>query len=378
MTLLKHTYRLADGTVRASDDWYYRFVLNSKVHFGSTKTSNRKLAGKVEKAKYDAAVAKAELGDRETITVKEVLDTFLKTQEKSGEYRNIKTYCQKMLGTKGSSKHDDVLVEIYGFDADRPFHELADCAVQKLILNRRTEGNADATILLELVQLSKAIRLVGKLGYAAPVINMRDLKKDNNLKPAKHKLRYLSSDEEARLMVELDPATAKNWELKEERAEMRDFVMVLLDTGARYSEIAKLPWRDVNLEQRTINLYRSKVKNESVLYMTDRCYQVLRRRADAKRRDQVYVFENSDKNGPRKYAPKAFMNACERADIEGVSLKSCRKTHASRLVQAGMPIYDVSKLLGHASVVTTANHYAHLAPNQSSKAATDILNRMGV
>lgn len=268
------------------------------------------------------------------------------------------------------------MIQVHGFDTDKEFHELVDADVQKLILARRSEGNADATILLELVQLSKAISIVGKLGYAVPSVKFKELKKDNQLKPKKGKLRYLSPDEESRLMVELDPATAKNWELKEERAEMRDFVIVLLDTGARYSEIANLPWSDVNLEQRSINLWRSKVDNESVLYMTDRAYEVLKRRYDNKRKDQVYVFENSDKDGPRKYAPKAFTNACKRAGIKNCTLKTCRKTNASRLVQAGVPLLDVSKLLGHASVTTTATYYAHLAPSQASKGAVAVLNRL--
>ena len=88
------------------------------------------------------------------------------------------------------------------------------------------------------------------------------------------------------------------------------------------------------------------------------------------------MFENSDKDGPRKYAPKAFNNACKRAGVNGVSLKTCRKTNASRLVQAGVPLLDVSKLLGHASVTTTATYYAHLAPSHASKGAVAVLNRI--
>jgi integrase len=44
------------------------------------------------------------------------------------------------------------------------------------------------------------------------------------------------------------------------------------------------------------------------------------------------------------------------AGIEGITLKSLRKMFASRLVQAGEPIFTVSKLIGHASVVTTTTH----------------------
>jgi len=376
MTLLKHTYRLADGTQKESEDWYFRFTLNGKVHFGSTKTANKTLAGKIERARYDAALTKQELGTKPTIAVKAGLEEFLDTQKRSGEYRNIKTYIAKMLGTKNSSKHDDVVINVFGFDADKQFHELNDTDVQRLILARRSEGNADATIILELVQLSKAIRIVGKLGFVVPTINFKELKADNQLKPTKGKLRYLSDDEETRLMIQLDPASAKNDELKGERSEVRDFVIVLLDTGARYSEIATLPWSDVNMQTRTINLWRSKVDNESLMYMTDRVYEVLSRRHAAKRTDQVYVFEDSTKTTHRKYAPKAFNNACKRAGINNCTLKTCRKTNASRLVQAGVPLLDVSKLMGHASVVTTATYYAHLAPNHASRQAIEVLNRI--
>ena len=375
MTLLKHTYKLANGEKKTSADWYYRFTLNGKIHFGSTKTTNKALAAKVEKAKYAAALTEDELGDKPTLTTKAALDEFLTHQERSGEYRNIKTYCAKMLGTK--TGRDGEVVDVYGFKAQKQFHDLADSDVQKLILARRREGNADATIILELVQLSKAIKLIGKLGYMRPTIDLAELRQENQLKPEKKPLRYLSHEEDERLAKELDPASAKNDELKAERADMRDFAIVLISTGARYSEIAKLRWVDVNLVAKTIALWRGKVKNESVLHMTDDAFATLGARHAVKRRDQVYVFENSDKTGHRKYAPKSFKNACKRAGINDISLKHLRKTFASRLVQAGLPIFTVSKLIGHASVVTTTTHYAHLAPNHGSMAAVDILNKKG-
>jgi integrase len=365
MSLLKH---------QDSQNWYFRFVLNGKIHFGSTKTQNKALAAKVERAKYEAALARAELGDKETITTHDALQTYLHTQENAGEYRNIKTYITKLLGSKKDSRtHDDTIIKIHGLDGDQLFHEIDNTDIQKLILARRKEKNANATILLELVQLSKTIRLIDKLGFLTPNINLKELKQENQLKPSKNKLRYLSTEEEQRLMVQLDPATAKNDELKAERADMRDLVVCLLGTGARYSEVAALKWSDINLDEKQVNLYRTKTDNTSVLSMTNRVHRMLTDRSAAKREGQVYVFEDSSKTTFRKYAPKSFVDACKRAKIEGVSLHTLRHTFASRLVQLGASLYEVQSLLGHSSATTT-QRYAHLAKNDAATKAAKLLD----
>jgi integrase len=52
--------------------------------------------------------------------------------------------------------------------------------------------------------------------------------------------------------------------------------------------------------------------------------------------------------------------ALERAGVPYRGPHTCRHTAASWLVQAGVPLYDVQRLLGHESYATTAR-YAHLA-----------------
>jgi integrase len=371
MALLKH---------QNSTNWYFRFILNGKIHFGSTKTTNKSLATKIERSKYEKALKALEIGEKPTASVAVALNTFLESQEDTGEYRNIKTYVHKLLGSKRATKENKgETITIYGLNASKDFHEITNADIQKLIMARRKEGNADATILLELVQLSKAVRLLGKLGYAVPTsINLKELKQENGLKPSRHKLRYLTQDEERLLFIQLDPSTASNDELKTERGDMRDLVTILLDTGARYNEIAQLKWADIDLNEKTICLYRTKTNNQSILSMTARAFATLTARHDAKRADQVYIFEDSKKEGARKYAPKAFIDACKRAQIEGITLHSLRRTHASRLVQAGVSLLSVSQLLGHASSRTTEMHYAHLAPNQAAHDAVRVLDGLSI
>ncbi|WP_374462350.1 tyrosine-type recombinase/integrase [Microtetraspora sp. AC03309] len=52
----------------------------------------------------------------------------------------------------------------------------------------------------------------------------------------------------------------------------------------------------------------------------------------------------------------------QRVPVPGYTPHDCRHTAASRLVQAGVPLYDVKALLRHSSIQTT-RRYAHPAPD---------------
>ena len=72
--------------------------------------------------------------------------------------------------------------------------------------------------------------------------------------------------------------------------------------------------------------------------------------------DEVGELWNYSKN----YICLKFKQNMERLEIPDARFHDLRRTFGYNLIKQGMPIYQVSKLLGHASVTTTEKHYAPL------------------
>jgi integrase len=68
-------------------------------------------------------------------------------------------------------------------------------------------------------------------------------------------------------------------------------------------------------------------------------------------------------------------SARERAELRDERFLGIRRTFASRLVQAGIPLYEVMHLTGHKSL-EMVQRYAHLAPDYADR-AIQALNAIG-
>ncbi|WP_332751854.1 tyrosine-type recombinase/integrase [Hydrogenophaga sp.] len=383
MNIYKQTYKVKDAATgqmvtKESDNWYYRFNRYNQTYTGSTRTGNLTKAQQFVHRKLrevdderDTLIAN---GGKKRITIENAFQTYLDSQAKAGQLKNIETRLNKMLGHKLSKKKEGVV--IFGFERARTLCSLSDADVQQLVIHRRKEGSSNGTILAELSALAQTISLIKKLGFLIPEIDFAAIKKDSKVKTAKGKLRYLDATEEAALLHQLHPDTPVRGcgsdMHRMQRQDAHDLAILLLDFGGRYGELATLAWKQVDLKNKVIHLFRSKVDNESILHMTNRVFEVLTRRRENTLSNVKYVFQAEDGTA-RKYSPKAFRSAIKRAGIEGATIHTIRHTFASKLVQAGVSLQELQDLLGHASVTTSAI-YAHLVPNQAAARAAAILN----
>ncbi|MGH8657400.1 MAG: tyrosine-type recombinase/integrase, partial [Gammaproteobacteria bacterium] len=213
-----------------------------------------------------------------------------------------------------------------------------------------------ATIKHELQTLRGAIHLARDLGYH---VNSDLTWPTKDLKTKRGRLRFLTKEEELRLLAELDPnRIGRGLAPVEERQTYQliqmqdnyDFVIPLLDTGMRYDEMAKLPWSAVDIYTSSIRIFRNKVDLADNFHMTDRLMEVMEKRFRNRRPGARYVFE-SPNGGPRGYTAQGIRKAIDRAGLNEpevvkekggkVTIHTLRRTFASRLVQAGVSLAKV-------------------------------------
>jgi len=341
--------------------WYIQFQLSGRTYIRSSRTTNKKIAEQMEVEWKSKLHAQRFLGTREQISLAEAIERFMSTKERTPNYQNL--YGQQQVVAR--------LMNIR-----KPLNELNLHDLERFKRDREAEGVGAQTVKHSFNVIRGAWKHARKLGFATSDLDFPQVKLP------KYRLRFLSDEEERRLLKELDPRreikglmpyAERPADLKRTMQDAYDLVTLLLDTGARYSEVANIKWIQIFVEQREIHLWRPKVQNETILYMTHRVYEVLKRRTTA-RDGAVYVFQNK-KGGPRGYAGQAITKALRRAGLSDCTIHTMRHTFASRLIQNGMSIYEVKEILGHADIKTTMR-YAHLERRHVSVKARDVIEAL--
>jgi integrase len=193
-----------------------------------------------------------------------------------------------------------------------------------------------ATVNRELTVLRRMLSIALREGW---ILKHPFSGSDTIISPADEtkRIRVLSDDEEALLLDACD----------ERRERLRIIVICALDTGMRRGEILSLRWRDVDLENKRINIQamNTKTLRARSVPITERLLKELRSLPQRDGSTRVFGITDTVK--------RSWATAKRIAGITDLKFHDLRHTCATRLVQGGLPIAEVSRILGHTSIVTT-------------------------
>lgn len=151
-----------------------------------------------------------------------------------------------------------------------------------------------------------------------------------------------------------------------------DLFLILFDAGLRRGEARKLQVRDVHLDARVLTVRNGKGGKDRLVPMTDRLVQRL---ADwflldaLKPTDHLwpirpggYYLQRRKPMGETSFITW-YSRCIEQAGVRYRNPHTTRHTMATRWLRSGGRLETLSRALGHASIRTTADLYAHLDVN---------------
>ncbi len=167
---------------------------------------------------------------------------------------------------------------------------------------------------------------------------------------------------------------------------------VAASTGVRRSEVLGLRWHDIDLRQATMSI------NRGLLALGYELHESLGKTPNARRRvdldpttvsmleawrawqraehtavgipDSDWVFTAADGQPVHPHAiSQTFERIARRAMVPPIRLHDLRHTHATLLIQAGVPAKVVSERLGHGKSTFTIETYQHVLPGMQAHAA---------
>ena len=225
----------------------------------------------------------------------------------------------------------------------------------------RSNGTANSVLSLISTIFNHSIKQHG-LKLINPCIGISKLKDDNNKRD-----RFLTTDEIKKLKDEIKDNFFVNL-----------FVEFALCTGGRLETILHIQKKDIDLDNKTVNLNNLKTKKRYTGFLQDNLVELLKEYLPLLNVNDFVVtqkglhFKKADhKQIHRRLKPildRLFNQGLKVDDITNRAvIHSLRHTFASHLAINGIPIFTIQNLMNHSDIKQTIR-YAKLSPENGLNA----------
>jgi len=305
-------------------DFYYQ----GTRHVLSTKTSEARTAKKILKD-IEGKIARGNFNLEEYEKKQVLLPDFIKEY-----FRFAQTY--KSPSTMDLERN--ILSSFSKFSNDVNLRSI-DGQVLDIWKAERLKNVRPATFNLELRTLKAIFNVAKRWGYldTNPTDQISKLKVDEQ--------RLCMTDSELQLLFSAlaeEQRTASKDSHRKHLSLLMKYYEFLLNTGLRRDEGLKLQKKNINYDQNIIFIEKTKDKETRVVPLTDRARDIIDSLDDS-------LFSRLTCS----YVSHMFARICKKAGLTGFKLHSLRHTFATRLIDLGVDVLTVSKILGHSDIRTT-------------------------
>lgn len=312
--------RRRPGIYKRGNVYWITYMWHGRQYFESSHSSDSRDADSLLlKRKTELAVGRIAVRLSETLTVDELLDSYIAQIENAATQKRYKLSQRVLRPLCGICRITDV--DAFTFDRFKEF--------------RISEGVSPAGVNRDIAVYRAAFNFAveRRLLTHSP---LDGVKLFNEAKYRKAP-RVLSFAEEQRILLCCD-------------LRLRTIVMTLLDTGMRVGiEALKLKWTDVDFEESIIAVAQSKTTaGLRTLPMTPLVKSALLEWRVATNGISDYVFFNPQRPSVHIRSVKtAWHNALRMAELARFPIYQCRHTFATRLAASGVSDSIIDQLLGH-------------------------------
>ncbi len=139
-----------------------------------------------------------------------------------------------------------------------------------------------------------------------------------------------------------------------EQSPLRDFFLLALYTGARRSNLQAMRWREINLDERTWTIPKTKNGQPQTIALSPEAVEIISNRMAQAIVSAEYVFPGAGHTGHLSEPKAAWRNVLAAAGVDNLRLHDLRRTLGSWQARQGASLSVIGKSLGHKSQQATA------------------------
>lgn len=336
----------------------YQAIVRKKGHRPIKKTFSTKGEAKAWAAEQESLILKKRYKDpriAEAVMLGDVLSKYL-------DYgKNILRKSPSTLDREGYSRRH--IVRILG--ETTPLSEITPGEIHRYQSQRLAENASSSSVRQELAMLSRMFRVLNG-AWDIPVEN--PLTYIDRVPPAPGRIRFLSVEEASIVLQEAQESQNKKF---------HPFVLLLMHSGMRTGEAARLQSSAVDFENRQITLWQTKSKRPRTIPMTIEVAEALKK-IDLEEEGYLFLKPNHRQSKQTMLRPGCVFQDCWRRlwvrlkrkaedqlhfpgfpAIPHFTPHDIRHTAASHLLMQGVDIRVIADILGH-STLAMIMRYTHL------------------